>query len=154
MNTWQFMTTQGHSLTVVQGHSGSTFSNFFSQETARPIEDKFHMEPPWDMGNENLLMSWPYMVKKNSKILFFETKKPMTWNLIYSIVLDYHQFFSNDDPVLTLTIFMTGSNLFPNASVWVTSLYSIECSCISKFVLVQQSSALGWAIQDLWSSGC
>ena len=25
-----------------------TFSNFFSLETARLIEVKFHMEPPWD----------------------------------------------------------------------------------------------------------
>ena len=30
----------------VQGHSDSTFSNFFSLETARPIEAKFHVEPP------------------------------------------------------------------------------------------------------------
>ena len=30
----------------MQGHSDSTFSNFFSLETARPIEAKFHMEPP------------------------------------------------------------------------------------------------------------
>ena len=29
--------------------------------------------------------------------------------------------FSNDDPGLTLTIFMTGSNLFPDASIWVTA---------------------------------
>ena len=34
------------SLTVIQGHSDSTFSNFFFSETARPIEAKFHMEPP------------------------------------------------------------------------------------------------------------
>ena len=27
----------------------TTFSNFFSLETARPIEAKFHMEPPWDL---------------------------------------------------------------------------------------------------------
>ena len=27
--------------------------------------------------------------------------------------------FSYDDPGLTLTTFMTGSNLFPNASPWV-----------------------------------
>ena len=27
-----------------------TFSNFFSLETARPIETKFHVEPPWDGG--------------------------------------------------------------------------------------------------------
>ena len=39
---------QGHSLTLVQGHSDSTYSNFFSLETARPIEAKFHVEPPWD----------------------------------------------------------------------------------------------------------
>ena len=32
------MTTQGHSLTVVQGHSDSTFTIFFSSETVRPIE--------------------------------------------------------------------------------------------------------------------
>ena len=27
--------------------------------------------------------------------------------------------FSYDDPGLNMTIFMTGSNLFPNASAWV-----------------------------------
>ena len=27
-----------------------TCSNFFSLETARPIEVKFHVEPPWDGG--------------------------------------------------------------------------------------------------------
>ena len=27
-----------------------TFSNFFSLETTRPIEAKFHVEPPWDGG--------------------------------------------------------------------------------------------------------
>ena len=39
---------QGHSLTFVQGHSDSTFSNFCSLETARLIEA--HVEPPWDGG--------------------------------------------------------------------------------------------------------
>ena len=43
---------QGHSLTLVQGHSASTFSNFFSLETARPIEAKFHFDPPWDGGTD------------------------------------------------------------------------------------------------------
>ena len=41
---------QDHSLTFVQGHSDSTFSNFFSLETARPIEAKFHVDFPWDGG--------------------------------------------------------------------------------------------------------
>ena len=35
---------QGHSLTLVQGHWDSTFSNFFFLET----EAKIHVEPPWD----------------------------------------------------------------------------------------------------------
>ena len=39
---------QGHSLTLVQGHSVSTVSNFFFLETALPIEAKFYVEPPWD----------------------------------------------------------------------------------------------------------
>ena len=33
---------------------------------------------------------------------------------------------SNDDPGLTLTIFMTGSNLFPDASVWVTAKIALS----------------------------
>ena len=39
---------QGHSFTLVKGHSDSTFSSFFFLETARLIEAKFHVEPPWD----------------------------------------------------------------------------------------------------------
>ena len=30
----------------------------------------------------------------------------------------YYQLCPNDDPGLTFTIFMTGSDLFPNASAW------------------------------------
>ena len=40
---------QGHSLTLVQGHSDSTFIIFF-QETAKPIEAKFHLYPSLDRG--------------------------------------------------------------------------------------------------------
>ena len=41
---------QGYSLIFVQGHSDSTFSNFFSLETDMPSEAKFHVDPPWDEG--------------------------------------------------------------------------------------------------------
>ena len=39
-------------MTLVQGHSDSTFSNFFFLETAWPIEAKFYVEPPWDGGTK------------------------------------------------------------------------------------------------------
>ena len=41
---------QGHSLTLIQGHSDSTCSNFFFLETAWLVETKFFVEPPWDGG--------------------------------------------------------------------------------------------------------
>ena len=41
---------QGHSLTLIKGHSDSTFSNFFSLKSPKQIEAKFHIEPPWDRG--------------------------------------------------------------------------------------------------------
>ena len=37
-------------ITFIQGHWDSTFSNFFSLETAGPIEAKLHVEPSWDEG--------------------------------------------------------------------------------------------------------
>ena len=43
---------QGHSLTFVENHSLSIYSNFFSLETARPIKAKCHVEPPWDGGTK------------------------------------------------------------------------------------------------------
>ena len=54
MNTWTYLNIkgQGHSFTLVQGHSDSTFYFIFSLETAKPIEAKFHTYPPWDEGTK------------------------------------------------------------------------------------------------------
>ena len=54
---------QGHSLTLVQGHSDSTFSNFFFLETAWPIEAKFYVEPPLDGGTKVWSNGLGYMTK-------------------------------------------------------------------------------------------
>ena len=44
-------------------------------------------------------------------------------------VLKFYQICSKDDTGLTLTIFMTWSNLFPNASAWVKAyMYFQACS--------------------------
>ena len=65
---------QGHSVTLVQGHSESIFPNFFSLETARPIEAKFHLAPPWDRGTKicsngpgHMTNMW-YKPKKSSSL--------------------------------------------------------------------------------------
>ena len=74
---------QGHSLTFVEGHSDSTFSNFFSLETARLTEAKFHVDPPWDERMKIIQMvygTWPrwrpcsHIVKTFKHLLFWNPK--------------------------------------------------------------------------------
>ena len=44
---------------------------------------------------------------------------------------------SYGDPGLTLTIFMTGSNLFLNASAWVKAYIALSANVFPSFVLIQ-----------------
>ena len=106
------MTTQGqgHSLIVVQGHSDSTFPNFFSSETARPIEAKFQSEPPWDVGNESCSnvpghMTMPVYCKNLKNLLRKQEADGLeTWYTASGTGVLPFFFFSNDDFGLTLTI--------------------------------------------------
>ena len=67
-------------------------------------------------------------------------------------VLRYYQICSNDDPGLTMTIFMTWSNLFPNASAWVKAYKYIVVyfQACSNSAYPQHSDEQ--SIQDHWSS--
>ena len=93
MNKWTFMNIkdQGHSLTFIQGHTDSTFSNFFCSESARPIEAKLYMEPPWDVRNENFFkwsrshMTMRLYGEKLKKSSSSEPRGRWPWNLVYSI---------------------------------------------------------------------
>ena len=66
---------QGHSLTLVQGHSDLTFSNFFFLETARPIEAKYQIEPPWDRGREVCLNGPGHMTSLAAMTIFGKNLK-------------------------------------------------------------------------------
>ena len=124
MCTWTYMYMdikgQGHSLTLVQGHSDSTLSNFFSLETAGPIEAKFHVEPPWDGGTWPIWLPCPYWSAMS--IYVKNLKNLLLWNQktdgMQHRVLKYYQICSNDDPGMTVTYFMARSNLVPYAFVW------------------------------------
>ena len=98
----------------------STFSNTFSSETTRPIEAKFHMEPPLDGGTKVYSNGPGHMTEmaamsiygKNLKKIFLSgTERPMTLKLgMLHWVLEYYELCSNDDPGLTLTYFTARSN--------------------------------------------
>ena len=75
---------QSQSLTLVQGHSDSTFINFFFLlKTARPVKAKFHVKPPLDRetkvcsngpGHMTSMAVMP-IYDKNLKNLFLRNKK-------------------------------------------------------------------------------
>ena len=54
---------------------GFTFSNFFSLETSKPIEAKFHMEPPWDRGMKECSNGLYHMTKMAAMSIYGKTFK-------------------------------------------------------------------------------
>ena len=72
---------QGHLLILVQGHSDSTFSNFYSLETSKPIEAKFQMQPPWDRGTKICSNGPNHMTNMAAIPIFDKTfKNLLLWN--------------------------------------------------------------------------
>ena len=66
---------QGHSLTLVQVHSDSTLSNFFSLETAKPIEANFHVKTPWDRETKICLNGLGRMTKLAAMFIYGKNLK-------------------------------------------------------------------------------
>ena len=83
MLTWPYMIIkdQGHSLTLVQGHSDSTFSNFFFLETAWPTEAKFYVEPPLNGGTKVWSNGLGHMTKMATMPIYGKkSKSHLLWN--------------------------------------------------------------------------
>ena len=126
MNLYKYQRSRSF-IDLGSNHSDSTFSNFFSLETARPIETKFHVDHPRDGGTKICSNGPGHMIKvaatpiygKTLKIFFSGTKRPMTLKVdMQHQVLEYYQVCSNDAPGLMLTYFTAMSNLAPYAFVW------------------------------------
>ena len=83
-----------------------------------PIEAKLHMEPPCDVWNDIVLQMFQYMIKhfKNLLLRNQQADDLESWNYNTAPGTQVLPNLSDDGPVLTLTIVVTGSNLFPNAS--------------------------------------
>ena len=129
MSTWTYMNIKGHgySLTLIQGPSDSTFSNFFFLETAWPIETKFYAEPPWDGGMEVWSNGLGHMTKMAAMPLYgnnlkiassLEPKGQLPWKLECSIgylsTTKFVQMMTWDD----LDLFYRKVKFVPYAFVW------------------------------------
>ena len=64
-------------------HLDSIFSNFFSLETARPIEAKFHMDPSWDGGTTVSSNDPGHMTKMAAMPIYGKNMKNST--VVYDI---------------------------------------------------------------------
>ena len=97
MITWAYMNIkgQGHPLALNQGHSDSTFSNFFFWETTRSIEAKFDVDPTWygetkiywyRPGHMTEMADMPiYNQNLKKKTSSLEAKGRWPWKLICSV---------------------------------------------------------------------
>ena len=91
--------------------------------------------------------SRPIYGKNLKKNLFFGTKRLMTLKHgIQYLVLEYYQICPNGDTGLTLTIFMTSSNLFP-FSAWVKP-YTAYSQVFIQHILYTHASDTGPVV--LW----
>ena len=118
---------QGHSLILVQGHLDSTCSTFFSLETAKPTEAKFHVDPPWDgdtkvcsngLGHLSKMAGMPIYGKSIIQNLLGNQKADDLESWYAASVLKYYQVRLYYDPGLTFTYFTARSNYVPYAFVW------------------------------------
>ena len=114
MSTWTYTNIKGqsHSLTLVQGHSASTFSNFFSWETARPLEAKFHVEPRWDGGTKVCSNGHGQITKVAAMLIYGKNiHQYLDWHIIcrstYSMSINIHTMYSDRHTVCQLTYCMS-----------------------------------------------
>ena len=61
---------QSYSLTLVQGHSDSTFQIYFFLQTAWLIETKFYVAPPWDGWMIDCASGPGYMTSMSSMSIY------------------------------------------------------------------------------------
>ena len=127
MNLYNNIKGQGHSLTLILGHSDSNCLNFFSLETAGPIEAKVPVEPPWigGGGGAKVCSNGPgHMTKMAAMPIFGKNLKKYSSQAddlelgMQHCVLEYCQICSNEDPGFILTYFKARLNLVPYAPVW------------------------------------
>ena len=105
---------QGHLLTLVQGHSDSTFLSFYSSETAWLIEDKFHLELPLDKrtkvysngpGHMTKMVTMPIYGKTLNNLLLLNRKADDLEIWYAASGARVLPNCSNYDPGLTMTYF-------------------------------------------------
>ena len=92
MSSWTYMNIkgEGHLLTMIQGHSISTFSNFFFLETARLIEAKFYVAPPWEAGLKVWSNGLGHMTKMAPMPIYDKKTKKITLKVgLQHWVLEY-----------------------------------------------------------------
>ena len=93
---------------MIQGHSISTFSNFFFLETAWSIEAKFYVAPPWEAGLKVWSNGLGHMTKMAPMPIYDKKLKKSPWKLVCSIGYSSTSKFVQ---IMTQGHFMAKSNL-------------------------------------------
>ena len=144
MSTWTFMNIkgQGHSLTFIQDHSDSHFQTSYAQKPLGWLKPNFiwSLHGMWGMkicSNVPGHMTMHIYGEKLKKSSSLEPRGWWPWNLVYSIGYSSTTNVFIWWPWVDLDHFYDRVKFVSECFCMGESLYSIECSCISKFVLIQ-----------------
>ena len=130
--------------------SDSIYLTSCSSIITRPIEAKFHVEPPWNGGTKAASNGPGHMTQVAT--VHICGKSLLMGDLETSVcTIEYYQICSNDAPGLTLTCFMARSNLVPYAFVWekVKTINILETIVVCDIKVVR-CSQLKWVDEALW----
>ena len=147
---------QGHSLTLVQSHSDSTFSFFFLRNCLTDWSQILcGASMGWGLkvwsdglGHMTKMAAMPIYGKNLKKIIFSGTKRLMTLKVgMQYWVLEYYQICSNDDPGMTLTFLWHGQ-------IWSLRHPSHNTSSSSPSQYKRTPCALPVALLQDWHLRC
>ena len=82
MNVYEYQTSRSFIGLGPRSLRFTPFSSVYSLETARPIEAKFHVKPPWDIGIEFCSNDPGHMTNMTAMSMYSESlEKLLLWNL-------------------------------------------------------------------------
>ena len=130
--TWEDETIWRNSDDIFASHKLTLLHRHVRRLVTASFADKYWASMGWGEWKfvQMFQVAWPcpYMVKnfKNLLLRNQEADDLETWYTASGTQV--LPMFSYDDPALTLTIFMTGSNLLLNASAWVKAYLALNAN--------------------------
>ena len=116
------------SLTLVQDHSDSTFSNCFTIVTAGPIEAKFFVESPWDKGTKVCSNNSGHMTKVAAMPIYGKNLKNLL--LLIQKAHDLETWYATSGTQVLQNLFTWRPCVDPDLLLWQGQIWALLLLCV------------------------